>query len=449
MVLYAAHNPAQVVNLISNSSSPNRTEPRVIAESVHQIPRSAISRNALKVLDTLNQAGHESYLVGGCVRDLLLLSTPKDFDIATAAEPEAVRALFRNSRLIGRRFRLIHVRFGREIVEVATFRASHSAEDGDGEVNVSGRIVRDNVYGTLEDDAWRRDFSVNSLYYSARDNTVVDYVGGMEDIELRCLRLLGCPSTRYREDPVRILRAMRFAAKLDFEIEQASEEPIQELSPLLGEVPAARLFDECLKLFLGGSAERSFEMLQRHDIFQELFPETSRYLELPKAERFVRQAFINTDLRIAQGKPVTPGFLFAAIMWEPMRRLTEEYRGNGMAELQAIEVAAGDVIRTQSERIAFPRRFSLMAKDIWSLQPRLEQGKGRRAGALLERPRFRAAYDFLALRCQAGEDRLKGLVDWWTELQESNPVERNQTPSEVAPQRTRRRHRRCRKAAEV
>jgi poly(A) polymerase len=449
VVLYAAYSPAQVVSPISKSSSSNRTEPRVIAESDHQIPRAEISRNALKVVQTLNDAGHESYMVGGCVRDLLLSRKPKDFDIATAAEPETVRQLFRNSRVIGRRFRLVHVRFGREIVEVATFRASHSSEDDDGAVNVNGRIVRDNVYGTLEDDAWRRDFSVNSLYYDARDNSIVDHVGGMEDMEARRLRLLGCPSTRYREDPVRLLRAMRFAAKLNFEIDEASEAPIQELAPLLGEVPGARLFEECLKLFLGGDAERSFEMLTRYHIFEELFPETARYLEVPKAERFVRQAFVNTDLRIAEGKPVTPGYLFAALLWEPMSRLTEENRQNGMPDFQAIEVAASDAISTQNERIAFPRRFSLMAKDIWNLQPRLEQRKGKRAGLLLERPRFRAAYDFLALRCQAGEEELEELVDWWTKLQEANPVDRESALKQLPPQGSRRRNRRRRKTAEA
>ena len=451
MVLYAAHNPAQVVSPIPNNSSPNRTEPRVIPESEHQISRGRISRNALKVLEALNEAGYESYLVGGCVRDLLLSRKPKDFDIATVAEPETVRELFRNSRLIGRRFRLVHVRFGREIVEVATFRASHSADEGggDGEVNVQGRIVRDNVYGTLENDAWRRDFSVNSLYYDARDNTIIDYVDGMADIDAKRLRLLGDPATRYREDPVRMLRAMRFAAKLGFEIEPASEAPIEELSAQLGEVPAARLFDETLKMFLSGHAEQSFDRLLRHDLFIELFPETARYVELPKPARFVRQAFINTDLRIAQGKPVTPGFLYAALLWEPLRRLAEEYRGNGMPEFQAIEVAAADVISTQSERIAFPRRFTLMAKEMWTLQPRLEQRKGRRAGQLLERPRFRAAYDFLALRSEAGEEGLTELVNWWTKLQETDPSTRDAALKELPSQRPRRRNRRRRKAAAV
>ena len=396
----------------------NDSTPRIIPESAHKIPRSGISRNALKVLETLVEAGFESYLVGGCVRDLLLGRKPKDFDLATAAEPEDVRALFRNCRLIGRRFRLAHVRFGREIVEVATFRASHVADAGDGEVNDAGRIVRDNVYGTLEDDAWRRDFSVNSLYYDARDNSIVDYTGGMADLEQRSLRLLGEPATRYREDPVRILRALRFAAKLGLELAPETEAPIGELSHLLGEVPPARLFDETLKLFLAGHAEASFDQLLAHDIFGELFPETARFLEVGNAERFVRQAMINTDIRIAEGKPVTPGFLYAVLLWEPQRRLARDYQQHGTPDFEAMERASQDVISTQSERISFPRRFSLMAKEIWGLQPRLEQRKGRRARQLLERARFRAAYDFLALRHQAGEDNLRELVNWWTKAQE-------------------------------
>jgi len=422
VVLYAAHSPAQVVTPIQNPSSISGSAPRIVQASDHNIPRERISRNAVKVLESLLAAGFESYLVGGCVRDLLLDRVPKDFDVATAAEPEQVSELFRNCRLIGRRFRLAHVRFGREIVEVATFRASHASSDtpGDGETNIDGRIVRDNVYGTLEDDAWRRDFTVNSLYYDIRDDTIVDHVNGMADIEARTLRLLGDPDTRYREDPVRMLRAARFAAKLDFSLEDETATQIEELSYFLGEVPPARLFDETLKLFLSGHAEASFDQLQRFYLFEELFPETARYLEVERAERFVRQALVNTDLRIAEGKPVTPGFLFAALLWEPMHRLTSEYRGNGMSEFQAHDVASHDVINTQSQRISFPRRFSLMAKDIWTMQPRLEQRKNRRARGLLESPRFRAAYDFLALRCQAGDSKLKSLVDFWTKAQEGD-----------------------------
>ena len=439
----------------------------MIPRTAHSISRADISASAIKVLETLLAAGFESYLVGGGVRDLLLGLHPKDFDVATAAEPEEVRDLFRRAqsgrrgerlpscRIIGRRFRLAHVRFGRDIVEVATFRAGHDRgeENVDHQTSVNGRIVRDNVFGSLEEDAWRRDFSVNCLYYDIRDDSVLDFVGGFADLEARSLRLIGDPEMRYREDPVRILRAIRFAAKLGFDIEDSSNTPIIDLAPLLGDIPSARLFDETLKLFMTGSAKSVFELLDHYATFEELFPETARYVSGENSRRFVVQALANTDKRLAEDKPVTPGFLLAAFLWPPLRQICSEYQVQGMSQPQAMEVAASEVIRLQCERISFPRRFSLMAKEIWTLQPQLEQHRVRRVKQLLERQRFRAAYDFLALRFEAGESALKERVNYWTNVQQSSDHKQSNKPeksgNDRSGQRLSRRGRRSRRSAPV
>src|SRR5690606_2795605 len=288
----------------------------------HPLNRNEISRHAISVVERLQKAGYQAYLVGGCVRDLLLDIDPKDFDVATSATPEQVRAEFRNARVIGRRFKLAHVQFGREIIEVATFRANHPQGEDEEDSNQaarneSGRILRDNVYGSLEDDAQRRDFTINALYYDPTTERILDYAHGVHDIRNRLVRLIGIPEQRYQEDPVRMLRAARFAAKLDFEIEKHSAAPIRRLAPMLREIPAARLFDEVLKLFLAGKAERTFELLVDYDLFAPLFPASAAALERDPeyTGRLIRQALINTDERIRQGKPVTPAFLFAALLW--------------------------------------------------------------------------------------------------------------------------------------
>lgn len=381
--------------------------------------------------------------MGGGVRDLLLGREPKDFDIATDAHPDEVQELFRNCRLIGRRFRLAHVRFGREIVEVATFRGSHGDEgEGDGHI-VDGRIVRDNVYGTLEEDAWRRDFTVNSLYYTVKDFSVVDFTGGVEDLNAGVMRVIGDPDVRYREDPVRMLRAIRFAAKLGFRIHSGSEAQIVELASLLETVPPARLFDEVLKLFLGGTGLAVFELMRHYDAFRYLFPDTDASLSeeeegFPKM--MVAHAMANADARIAEDKPVTPAFLFAALLWDPMKRIARDYQQQGMNELQAIEAAGAEVVARQAERVTLPRRFSSVTREIWALQPRLERRSGRRPMQLLANRRFRAAYDFLLLRAQAGED-VKELADWWTEFQQGDDAQR-ETAARQAPARKRPRRRR-------
>ncbi|HEY0719808.1 MAG TPA: polynucleotide adenylyltransferase PcnB [Gammaproteobacteria bacterium] len=390
--------------------------PRIIPRADHTISRALISESALKVLYRLQKEGYEAYLVGGGVRDLLLGREPKDFDVATSARPEEMKRLFRNCRLIGRRFLLAHVQFGREIIEVATFRAQH---DGDDDVSESGMLLRDNVYGTLEDDAWRRDFTINALYYNVGDFSVVDHTGGMEDLKAGVLRVIGDPVQRFREDPVRMLRAVRFAAKLGFQIDEESEAALYELGHLLEDVAPARLFDESLKLFLGGYGVQTYELLRHYRLFGYLFPETE--IALAQEENhfphtMLLHALENTDARIAEDKPVTPAFLFAALLWEPLRREAALFKANNMPEIQALQLAGDAVVSRQVQRLAVPKRFTLQSREIWTLQERLLRRNGKRAWAMVENPRFRAAYDFLLLRAQSGEE-VAELAQWWSEFQ--------------------------------
>lgn len=388
------------------------------------ISRVPINKNALAVIDRLSQAGFEAYLVGGCVRDMLLGREPKDFDVVTDAYPEQIKSVFHNCRLIGRRFRLAHIFFGREIIEVATYRARHS---GAGEWADHDNRPADNVYGTQEEDAWRRDFTVNALYYDVRRSAVIDYVAGLDDLKEGLLRLIGEPDTRYREDPVRMLRVVRFAAKLGFRIHPEAESPLFALGALLEYIPPARLFEETLKLFMGGVALNTCEMLRHYRLFGYLFPQTEACLE--REERgfplmLVHHALQNTDQRIRGDKPVTPGFLFAALLWEPMRRAAEELRSQGMSELQSLQTAGADIIAKQTRRVSMPRRFSQISREIWQLQPKLVRRSGKHPLRLLQHPRFRAAYDFLLLRAAAGED-VQALCDWWTEFQRADDAGRN------------------------
>lgn len=379
---------------------------------------------------------------------MLLGREPKDFDIVTNAWPEHIRQLFRNCHLVGRRFRLAHVRFGREIVEVATFRASES-RNGDAErVSVNGRIVRDNVYGTLEEDAWRRDFSINCLYYNIRNFAVLDFAGGMDDLDAGVVRLIGDPELRWREDPVRILRAIRFAAKLGFEIAPANETALRETTCLLEEISPARLYDEVLKLFLGGHALPTFEALRRYEAFDYLFPQTGAYLEQQTwsgSGEFVKRALENTDSRVAEDKPVTPAFLFAVLLWGPIQRLADRYLEEGMSEVQSIEKASIEVLSKQSMSVALPRRFSTAAREICTMQPRLGQRVGKRPMRLLTHPRFRAAYDFLLLRAQSGED-VQDLGEWWTDFVNADDASRGSALHALKQRSPRRRGRRRKRA---
>ncbi len=397
-----------------------RIQPRIIPRSEHPISRSDISDNALKVLYRLSNAGYKAYLVGGGIRDLMLGHKPKDFDVVTDARPEQIRELFRNSRLIGRRFRLAHVRFGDEIIEVSTFRAAHHITDGERHIE-DGRIIRDNVYGDIDDDVWRRDFTVNALFYNIDDFSIIDYVGAMADIEAQQLRMIGDAAARYREDPVRMLRAIRFAVKLGFTIHPDTEKPIYELNHLLNDIPPARLFEEFMKLFMGGQSLKIYHLLRRYDLFQHLFPLTQQMLDQDetRTDGMLCRAFLSTDERVREDKPVTPGFLIAALLWPSLAELVEEYKSNGLTDQDAIMLASDAVLSRQITSISFPRRFTQMARDIWLLQSRLKHRRGKRPMRLLSHPRFRAAYDFLLLRAEAGED-VQEMVDWWTEFSEKH-----------------------------
>ncbi len=397
-------------------------QPIIYPRAEHCISRSQISENALKVLQRLKKANFEAYLVGGCVRDLLLGREPKDFDVATNASPEQVKQVFRNCRIIGRRFRLAHVFFGREIIEVATFRGSESEESERQVVHEDGRLLRDNVFGTLEEDVWRRDFTVNALYYNIRDFSVVDYTGGMQDHANAVLRLIGDPEVRYREDPVRMLRAIRFAVKLGFSLHPDTEGPIHSLADLLKSIPAARLYDEVLKLFLAGYGLQTFEMLRHYGLFGVLFPATDRSLEKQDYDfprLFLIRALENSDQRYADGKSLTPYFLLAALMWEPLRLAADKLIKRGENETIAYQNAANEVLTRQIKITAMPRHITQAMRDVWFLQNKFSRTIGSRPYRLLEQAKFRAAYDFLQLRAETGGADPK-LVDWWTRFQEAD-----------------------------
>ncbi|MDW2982227.1 MAG: polynucleotide adenylyltransferase PcnB [Rhodanobacter sp.] len=395
---------------------------RIIPRDQHVISRKNISKAALRVLYRLNEAGYAAYLVGGAVRDLLLGLRPKDFDVATDATPDEVKKLFRNCRLIGRRFRLAHVVFGPEIIEVATFRGT-GEEGGEGDRHIiDGRIVRDNIWGTIEEDALRRDFRVNAMYYDISDFSVRDYVGGMQDLEDRVLRLIGDPDTRYHEDPVRMLRAARLAAKLGMRIDAAAMAPFETLGPLLADAAPARLFDESLKMFLAGNGLKGFRMLEQCGLLKFLFPATARALRRgdEALRALVERGLANTDARIAEGKSVTPAFLFAVLLWGEVRDVAHQLIGRGIEGNEAWSRAAAQVVGEQCQRVAIPRRFTFTMEEIWSLQPRFEQVQRKRVFRLMAHPRFRAAFDFLLLR---GEESpaVRELGQWWAHAQQLPP----------------------------
>jgi len=444
----------QIPIFARNSSTLQPSEPAPITNwmvyprDAHTISRKDISDAALKVMYRLNGAGYDAYLVGGGVRDLLLDGHPKDFDVATNATPEQVREQFRNSRIIGRRFKIVHVSFGREIIEVTTFRGHHEREpdddaDDDKPANGvqhaarddAGMLLRDNVYGSIEEDAIRRDFTVNALYYSVKDFTVHDFCNGVEDLKHRVLRIIGHAETRYREDPVRMLRAVRLAAKLGFSIEPATAAPILTLRQLLQNVPPARLFDEILKLFMAGHGVVTFELLREFKLFAQLFPDASAQLSDDANLNLVINALAGTDQRINDGKTVTPAFLFAALLWPAVRHRKAELETNGMDAMPALHEAANVIINSQCTLITIPRRFQIPMREIWELQLRLPQCSGKRAQRTVEHPRFRAAYDFLLLREQSGEID-PGLGDWWTTFQ-SAEVDQRDTMVREAPQQPR------------
>jgi len=408
---------------LKNSRTQNIRKPKIISRSNHNVSRAEISKSALKVLYRLKKAGFQAFLVGGGVRDALLGLHPKDFDIATNAHPEEIKVLFGNCRLIGRRFRLAHIHFGREIVEVATFRAAADQDDKHADMvhDDGGRILRDNVYGSIDEDVWRRDFTCNALYYNIADFSIWDYVGGVRDIGKRKLVLIGDPHKRFREDPVRMLRAVRFSAKLDFKIDDKTVEAMRGLAELLGNVPSARIFDEFLKLFQTGYAERTFGLLRKYHLFTQLFRETDdEFAGNDIFLKFVNAALVNTDKRVAANKSVMPMFLIGVFLWAPICRLAEKLRSQEkISEAQSLAIAAYQVAALQQSCISLPKRFTAPMREMLVLQPRFLLMKGKRALKLLEHRRFRASYDFMMLRVRVGElDNEIGR--FWTEVQKQN-----------------------------
>jgi poly(A) polymerase len=435
------------------------SDPEIIPHREHGISRDAISYGSRKTCEVLHQAGHEAYLVGGAVRDLLLGTRPKDFDIATSALPEEVQRLFRRSRLIGRRFRLAHVMYGSETVEVSTFRAANIAERDEPEVEVGraigqeraveertterpdrsgrsgrsarahepassidqhGRVLRDNVYGTREQDAARRDFTVNALYYDPSNETILDFHRGMRDLKKKVVRMIGDARTRHREDPVRMLRAVRLAAKYGFTIDARTRAPIRELAPLIENVPPARLFDEMAKILMSGHALAGVHRLRIEGLHHGVLPMLDVILEQPLGERFVNLALEQTDERVSAGKRVSPAFLFASLLWHEVLAAARKAEKAGARPIAALHESMDQVLDKQTDKLAIPRRFTSMMKEIWLLQPRLEQRSGKRPFALLEQERFRAGFDFLGLRAASGEVPQE-LFDWWETFQHAAP----------------------------
>jgi poly(A) polymerase len=417
--------------------------PRIYPADRHPVRREQLSTAAQTVTRRLQEGGFKAFIVGGAVRDLLLGIEPKDFDIATDATPEQVKPLFRRAFIIGRRFRLVHVHAGNEVLEVSTFRG---AQTGDDATDEHGRLLSDNVYGSQAEDAVRRDFTINALYFDPATESIWDYVGGVVDIRARRLKLIGPPVTRYREDPVRMLRAVRLAAKLELKIDPKTGEPITRLAPLMANVPPARLFDEMQKLLLSGHAVETLRSLRAYGLSHGLLPLLDVILEQPLGQRFLDAALTGTDARVRADKGVSPAFLFATLLWHEVLVNWNAAKERGERPLPALFDAMDKVLHAQAERIAIPRRFEATIKEIWSLQPRFEQRAGSRPARLLEHPRFRAAYDFLALRAESGEAP-QALVDWWTRFQDASHEERNaMLKPDEAPKKRRRSRSRKRRA---
>lgn len=400
--------------------------PCILPLAEHGITRGRISPCALRVTRRLREAGYSAFIVGGAVRDLLLGREPKDFDVATDATPEQVKALFRRARIIGRRFRIVHAYCGAETIEITTFRAINPQGDEEDEERVTtedGLILRDNVFGTHEEDASRRDFTVNALYYDPEREEIWDWHGGVADAKQRLLRIIGDPETRYREDPVRMLRAARFAAKLDFHIDPATRAPIAQLAPLLARIPPARLFDEMMKLLLSGHAERGVRQLRAEGLHHGILPMLDAILDDSARQRFLHAALHDTDERVRHGQSTSPAFVLAGLLWFDMQALWQHYRQSGQPDQAALHAAMAETLERQRQILAFPRRLDGMIKEIWSLQPRFEQRSGSRPYRLLNHPRYRAGYDFLLIRARGG-DAPQELADWWTRFQDADETTR-------------------------
>ena len=436
----------RVQTLFKRKPKRSAREPKRIPTNEHCINPELVPRSALRVCETLQKAGYRAYIVGGAVRDLLLDVAPKDFDVATDATPEQVKAHFRRAIIIGRRFKLVHVMFGQETIEVSTFRALVNA---DRLIDQHGRVLADNLFGEQHEDSARRDFTINALYYDPTSAEVLDYHDGVKDLRQRRLRMIGDPAERYREDPVRMLRAVRFAAKLGFAIDEATREPIHRMAELINNVPAARLFDEMLKLLMSGHSVACITRLRAEGLHHGLLPLLDVILEQPAGERFVMLALSRTDERVQAGKSVSPGFLFATLLWHDVLVKWNTRLARGEHRIPALHLAIDETIDAQTEKLAIQRRFVADMREIWTLQPRFERRTGRSPYRLIEHLRFRAGYDFLLLRAAADEVPL-ALGDWWTRFSQAGPEEREQLIIEAsresssvaaAPNRRRRRRR--------
>ena len=422
-------------------------EPAVISAAKHGIRREDISSGSRRTVETLQEHGYKAYVVGGAVRDLLAGITPKDYDVATNATPEQVRHCFRRSRIIGRRFQIVHVMMGSETIEVTTFRGHHDEHSGSkAQTDSEGRVLRDNVFGSEKDDAARRDFTVNALYFDPSSETIIDYHHGVADLKQKTLRMIGDPRTRYREDPVRMLRAVRLAAKLSLIIDPDAARPIRELAELIENVPPSRLFDEMLKLLTSGYAVKCVTQLRAEGLHHGLLPMLDVILEQPLGERFVMLALENTDQRVREGKPTSPGFLFATLLWHEVLAKWELLKAAGERPMPALFLAMDEVLDVQAEKLAITRRIAGDIKDIWSIQPRFEQRSGKRPYGVLEQPRFKAGYDFLLLRAESGEVDSE-LGQWWTAFMDGDGNARAAMLLPQKPDEAKKRRRRKRPAA--
>jgi len=417
-------------------------QPKIFGPKEHGIQLDDVSANAIRVTQTLQKAGFKAFVVGGAVRDLVLGLKPKDFDVATDATPEEIRRLFRRAFIIGRRFQIVHVMFGQDLIEVTTFRGNSADE---ALKDAHGRVLRDNTFGEQHEDAARRDFTINAMYYDPAEQLVLDYHGGMKDIRNNTMRIIGVAEARYREDPVRLLRVVRFAAKLEFKIAPDTRQPMAVMAPLINNVPVARVFDEMLKLLMSGHAMACLQRLRKEGLHHGLLPLLDVVLEQPLGEKFVTLALANTDERIRQGKSVSPGFLFASLLWHQVVEKWEAYRAAGEYPIPALHLAADDVLDGQTEKLALQRRIATDMRDIWAMQPRFERRIGKSPYKLLEHPRMRAGYDFLLLRCASGEIE-EEIGQWWTDFMEADSGTResllNQKPVENSDSPTTKRRRR-------
>ena len=426
--------------------------PTIIGAAKHGIRREDISNGSRRTVETLQQHGYKAYVVGGAVRDLLAGIHPKDYDVATNATPEQVRHCFRRSRIIGRRFQIVHVLMGAETIEVTTFRGHHGEQTqhtgSKAHTDAHGRLLRDNVFGSEKDDAARRDFTVNALYFDPTSETIIDYHHGVADLKQKTLRIIGDPKTRYREDPVRMLRAVRLAAKLGLTIDPEARRPIREMAELIENIPPSRLFDEMLKLLTSGYAVKCIQQLRTEGLLHGLLPLLDVILEQPLGERFVMLALENTDRRVREGKPTSPSFLFATLLWHEVLSKWETIKTSGERPMPALFLAMDEVLDVQAEKLAITRRIAGDIKDIWALQPRFEQRSGKRPYGILEQPRFKAGYDFLLLRAESGEVDDE-LGNWWTEFMNSDGDARAAMLLPPKPDEAKKRRRRKRKPVDT